>query len=101
MLQVPLAHRRNTEQSLCHVVLSRQLLNSYEAAREIDLRVVENPCPATCVCRSIRNMLQISPTSRRRTDQPLYRVVLSQTGLSKTASSIDAAGGGSARTERI
>ncbi|XP_052221477.1 uncharacterized protein LOC127838014 isoform X2 [Dreissena polymorpha] len=78
MLQIPPARRRRTEQSLYNEVLNRQLLKSYNAAREIDLRFEENPCPKTCVCRSSRNMLQVRRAHRRETEPPLYRVVLSR-----------------------
>ncbi|KAH3787559.1 hypothetical protein DPMN_165685 [Dreissena polymorpha] len=78
MFQIPPARRRRTEQSLYYEVLNRQLLKSYNAAREIDLRFEENPCPETCVCRSRRNMLQVKRAHRRETEPPLYRVVLSR-----------------------
>ncbi|KAH3821331.1 hypothetical protein DPMN_123094 [Dreissena polymorpha] len=80
MFPIPPARRRRTEQSLYYEVLNR-LLKSYNAAREIDLRFEENPCPETCVCRSSRNMLQVRRATRRETKPPLYRVVLSRSLL--------------------
>ncbi|KAH3791349.1 hypothetical protein DPMN_144832 [Dreissena polymorpha] len=78
MFQIPPARRRRTEQSLYYEVLNRQLLKSYNAAREIDLQFEANPCPETCVCRSSRNMLQVRRAHRRETEPPLYRVILSR-----------------------
>ncbi|XP_052220824.1 clumping factor A-like [Dreissena polymorpha] len=78
MFQIPTARRRRTEQSLYNEVLNRQLLKSYNAAREIDLQFEENPCPKTCVCRSSRNMLQVRRAHRRETEPPLYQMVLSR-----------------------
>ncbi|KAH3787140.1 hypothetical protein DPMN_165260 [Dreissena polymorpha] len=107
MLQITPTRRRRTEQSLYYEVLSRQLLKSYYAAREIDLRFEENPYPETCVCRSSRNMLKFTPAtdatrSLRCTEWFCLDGCLGPpTGYFTTAASTGVAGGGIALAEPI